>query len=248
MDLPTPPEGTHELFLVFTHPTDNGGLFNLNHFTALGKGAANSAAPEVTASAEPMTGDAPLAVQFTGTATDPDAEAGRAARPTCGTSAWPARRPTRRPSSSPTLHLRAAGHLPGALHGDRPERGVGDRERPGRGHELRTSARRTTSSPTSSRATRSTPTAGRSSGRTARVRRPSRAGTCNFPIDIGSLYGPGTSARNIIVQPLPERRGRGDGEDHHRAAHGELPAGRPARLPGRQQLGLDPHDLRGHRP
>ena len=53
MDLPTPPEGTHELFLVFTHPTDNGGLFNVNYFTALGKGAANSAAPEVTATADP---------------------------------------------------------------------------------------------------------------------------------------------------------------------------------------------------
>ncbi|HWM08730.1 MAG TPA: ThuA domain-containing protein, partial [Solirubrobacteraceae bacterium] len=76
MDLPTPPAGTHELFLVFTHPTDNGGLFNLNYFTALGKGAANSAAPEVTASADPTGGDAPLEVQFTGTATDPDAGAG----------------------------------------------------------------------------------------------------------------------------------------------------------------------------
>ena len=76
MDLPTPPEGTHELFLVFTHPSDNGGLFNLNYFTALGKGAANSAAPEVTATADPMTGDAPLQVHFTGTATDPDAGPG----------------------------------------------------------------------------------------------------------------------------------------------------------------------------
>ena len=29
-------------------------------------------------------------------------------------------------------------------------------------------------------------------------------GNLNFPIDNGSLYGPGTSARNIIVQPLPD--------------------------------------------
>ena len=29
-------------------------------------------------------------------------------------------------------------------------------------------------------------------------------GNLNFPIDVGSLYGPGTSARNIIVQPLPD--------------------------------------------
>ena len=78
MDLPTPPDGTHELFLVFVNPTAGGGdgLFNLNYFTALGKGAANSAAPEVTATAEPPSGDAPLQVQFTGTADDPDAEPG----------------------------------------------------------------------------------------------------------------------------------------------------------------------------
>ena len=36
---PTPPAGTHELFLVFTHPTDAGGLFNLNWFQVHGKGA-----------------------------------------------------------------------------------------------------------------------------------------------------------------------------------------------------------------
>ena len=29
-------------------------------------------------------------------------------------------------------------------------------------------------------------------------------GSLNFPIDIGSLYGAGASARNIIVQPLPD--------------------------------------------
>ena len=63
---------------MFVNPTAAGGdgLFNLNYFTALGKGAANSAAPEVTATADPMTGDAPLQVHFTGTATDPDAGAG----------------------------------------------------------------------------------------------------------------------------------------------------------------------------
>ena len=102
--------------------------------------------------------------------------------------------------AQPDLHVRAAGHLPGALHGDRPERGVGDRERPGRGHELRTSARRTTSSPTSSTATRSTPTAGRSSGRTARGRRPCRAGTSTSR---------STSARST---------GRHVGPEHHRPA------------------------------
>ena len=137
MNLPTPPEGTHELFLVFVNPTAAGtdGLLNLNYFTALGKGAAISASPEVTASAEPTSGEAPLTVQFTGTATDPDATAGEqltylwdfgVAGSTTDTST----------AAEPELHLRAAGHVPGALHGHRPERGVGDHERAGRGHEL----------------------------------------------------------------------------------------------------------------
>ena len=175
MDLPTPPAGTHELFLVFTHPSDNGGLFNVNYFTALGKGAANSAAPEVTASAEPTSGNAPLQVQFTGTATDPDAGTGEQLTylwdfGVAGTTT------TRRPSSArPTP---TSGRAPTWPASRRPTRTGRPRPRASRSRSrARTSARRTTSSPTSSRATRSTPTAGRSSGRTARVRRPSRAGT-----------------------------------------------------------------------
>ncbi len=69
------PAGTHELFLVFTHPTDAGGLFNLNWFQVHGKGASTSAPPEVTATATPETGQAPLAVQFNATATDPEGAA-----------------------------------------------------------------------------------------------------------------------------------------------------------------------------
>jgi cytochrome c len=74
LDLPTPPEGTHELFVVFRG--GGGGLMNLNFMRFLGKGAAISEAPIVTASADPETGTAPLTVNFNGEATDPDAAAG----------------------------------------------------------------------------------------------------------------------------------------------------------------------------
>jgi cytochrome c len=201
MDLPTPPAGTHELFLVFTHPSDNGGLFNVNHFTALGKGAANSAAPEVTASAEPMTGNAPLSVQFTGTATDPDAEAGEEL-----TYAWDFGVAGTTDDTSDELSPTYAYERPGTYlarftatdangasatasvqvevtsSGECPQNNVrsdefeGDSLDTNRWQVIRPDATRP---PTVS------------------------GGNLNFPIDVGSLYGPGTSARNIIVQPLP---------------------------------------------
>ena len=70
-----PPQGTHVLYVVFTHPTDAGGLMNLNWFQVHGKGAAVSAPPDVTATATPATGQAPLNVKFDATATDPEGEA-----------------------------------------------------------------------------------------------------------------------------------------------------------------------------
>ncbi|HET9736477.1 MAG TPA: ThuA domain-containing protein [Solirubrobacteraceae bacterium] len=74
MPIAQPPAGTHELFFVFTHPTSTGGLFNLNWFRAVGKGAAVSEPPEVSATASPNAGTAPLAVTFDGTATDADSQ------------------------------------------------------------------------------------------------------------------------------------------------------------------------------
>ena len=56
------PAGTHTIYFVFTHATDQGGLFNLNWFQVHGKGAAISAPPEVTATATPTEGQAPLNV------------------------------------------------------------------------------------------------------------------------------------------------------------------------------------------
>ena len=61
IDLPANvPQGTHRLFVVFRHPTATGSLMNLNWFKFAGKGAANTAPPEVSATAEPTTGEAPL--------------------------------------------------------------------------------------------------------------------------------------------------------------------------------------------
>ncbi len=76
MDLPaTVPQGTHRLFLVFRHPTATGSLLNLNWFKFTGKGAAATAPPEVSAAAEPASGEAPLDVAFDATATDAEGEA-----------------------------------------------------------------------------------------------------------------------------------------------------------------------------
>ena len=248
MDLPTPPEGTHELFLVFVNPGVGGGdgLLNLNYFTALGKGAANSASPEVTASAEPTTGDAPLAVQFTGTATDPDAGAGEqltylwdfgVAGTTDDTST----------QLSPTYTYERPGHVPGALHGHRRRTG---RRRPRASRSrsrARASARRTTSAVrrVRGRLARHEPLAGHPAGQHAAADRvgrepelPDRQRLALRTGHVGAEHHRPAAAR---------RRRRGDGEDHHRPADPELPAGRPARLPGRQQLGLGPHDLRQRR-
>ena len=66
------PAGTHELFVITRNPGQTASLLNLNWIDFVGKGAAQTAAPEVTASATPLTGAAPLPVAFTSTATDPD--------------------------------------------------------------------------------------------------------------------------------------------------------------------------------
>jgi PKD repeat protein/glucose/arabinose dehydrogenase len=66
------PAGTHELFVITRNPGQAGSLLNINWIDFVGKGAAQTAAPEVTASATPLTGAAPLPVSFTATATDSD--------------------------------------------------------------------------------------------------------------------------------------------------------------------------------
>ena len=203
MNLPTPPEGTHELFLVFVNPSAAGtdGLLNLNYFTALGKGAANSAAPEVTASAEPTTGNAPLTVQFTGTATDPDAGAGEqltylwdfgVAGSTADTST----------QLSPSFTYERPGTYLARFTATDPN---------GASATAAVQVEVTSSDECPANNVKSDEFEGDSldTNRWQIIRpdgtRPPTVsgGNLNFPIDNGSLYGPGTSNRNIIVQPLP---------------------------------------------
>ena len=77
VDLEGAPAGTKELFVVFRNETaaPGDGLMNLNWMEFKGKGAATTAAPEVSAAASPTSGQAPLEVMFDGTATDPEGEA-----------------------------------------------------------------------------------------------------------------------------------------------------------------------------
>ena len=173
--LPSPPEGTHELFVVFRGRA--GGLMNLNFMEFIGKGAAISEAPDVTAAADPATGTAPLAVNFDGEATDPDAAARRRADLHLGLRRGghdrrtrrrsPTRRsptrgpaPTGRPSRPPMRRARRAPHGRGAASPRSSECPTGPvRSDEFEGNPLDTNR-------------------WRSSGPTARVRRRSRAATC----------------------------------------------------------------------
>jgi len=203
--LPSPATDTHELFVVFNNPAaGDGGLMNLNWFEVVGKGAAVSAAPDVAVTATPSSGEAPLAVQFDAEATDPDAEPGETlsyawdfgvAGTTEDTST----------DEDPTYTYQSRGTY---------------------------TARVTVTDPHGAKRTVSTEvrvTAPPSQCPTGPVRsdefdgnaldlnrwtviRPLDGaenqfavanGELRLPISNGSVYGPGTSAGNIIVQPLP---------------------------------------------
>jgi PKD repeat protein len=66
--------GTHELFLVFRNPEQPTGIVNLNFLEFAGKGVSLNSRPEVGAEASTTKGEAPLPVDFTGTATDYDGD------------------------------------------------------------------------------------------------------------------------------------------------------------------------------
>ena len=68
----TDPGGTHTMYLVFTNPDADGSLFDVDSFTAIGKGISDNAQPSVTATADPTSGAAPLDVAFTAEGTDPE--------------------------------------------------------------------------------------------------------------------------------------------------------------------------------
>ncbi len=202
--LSNPPQGTHELFIVFNNPANAGdGLLNLNYFTALGKGAAISASPDVSATADPDTGEAPLEVQFTGTATDPDAGTGETL-----TYAWDfgvaGTNDDTSTELSPTYTYERPGTYLARFTATDPN-----------GQSATTSVEVEVTPPPSECPqdnVRSDEFEGNSLDtnrwsiiRPDNTRPPTVAnGSLNFPIDVGSLYGTGMSARNIIVQPLPD--------------------------------------------
>jgi cytochrome c len=193
------PAGTHELFFVFRHPTDQGGLMNLNWIQFVGKGAATTAAPEVTASAEPTTGTVPLAVQFDAEGTDPENGAltyqwdfGVAGT---GDDTSTEEDPTYTYQQPGTYTARVTVTDPEGAEGtDTVQVQVNPSDQcptgPVRSDEFEGDAldtnRWTVIRPDNTRP----PTVS--------------GGNLNFPIDNGSIYGAGTSARNIVVQPLPE--------------------------------------------
>jgi len=77
VDLAEPSTSTGALYFVARNnpgDTGGGGLFNVNWIDFLGRGVTDNAPPAVTASANPTTGTAPLAVEFTGTATDAEGD------------------------------------------------------------------------------------------------------------------------------------------------------------------------------
>ncbi len=239
--LPNPPEGTHQLFFVFRHPTDQGGLMNMNWIDFRGKGAATTAAPEVEATAEPTTGAAPLNVSFDSTVLDPDAEAGDTL-----TYAWnfgvPGTDTDTSTQPDPTYTYERVGTYTATLTVTDPDGGKGSTSlqiRVTAGDQCPENNLRSDefdgTAIDSNRWTMIRPDA---------TRPPTvEGGFLRFPIDNGSIYGAGTQRSQHHGPAAARRRRRGDGEDLDPAADRELPAGRPAGLPGRQQLGLDPHDL-----
>ena len=199
LPLTSPLAGTHELFFVFRHPTDQGGLMNLNWIQFLGKGAATTAAPEVTASADPTTGQAPLAVQFTAEATDPEGGA--------LTYAWDfgvaGTTDDTSTEQNPTYTYQNPGTYSASVTATDPDGGQSTAT-----VEVRVTGAGGGQCPTGVRSDEFDGDALDTNRWT--VIRPDNTrpptvsgGNLNFPIDNGSIYGPGTSARNIVVQPLP---------------------------------------------
>ncbi len=182
---------------MFTHPTDQGGLFNVNWFQVYGKGAAASAPPNVSATADRTTGQAPLTVKFNATATDPEGEA--------LTYLWDfgvtGHDDRHVDAGGPDLHLRQRRYLQREGHRDRRggHQGLGDGHR-GR-HQRAEPVQPERQVGRVQRHRRWTPTAG-ASARSANNFQVAN-GRLELPIDNGSIYQNGTSAVNIITQPVP---------------------------------------------
>ena len=238
LDLPNPPEGTHELFVIFRG--GGGGLMNLNFMRFLGKGAAISEAPIVTASAEPVTGIAPLAVDFDGEATDPDAAAGDVltykwdfgvAGTTTDTST----------ELDPTYTYENAGTYRATLTVTDATGQKGTATVEVKRHLVRPVPDRDALGRVRGQRARHQPLDGHTQPRRLRGRQRQPDGAGRQRLDLRPRHERGEHHRP------GHARGRlgGDEQDHHRAADRELPAGRPARVLRRRQLGVRAHDLRG---
>ncbi len=193
-----PPGGTHELFFVFRHPTDQGGLMNLNWIQFRGKGAAVTAAPEVEASADPTTGVAPLDVQFEAEATDP--EGGNL------TYAWDfgvaGTSDDTSTEEDPIYTYEQPGTYNATVTVSDPDGGEATdtvQVRVTSGEQCPTGPVRSDEFDGDALDTNRWTVIRPDSTRPPTV----SGGELHFPIDNGSIYGPGTSARNIVVEPLP---------------------------------------------
>jgi PKD repeat protein len=77
LSLSNPPSASGPLYFVVRKPagsTNDGGLLNVNWVDFLGRGVTDNQRPDVTATATPNRGTAPVAVNFHASATDPDGD------------------------------------------------------------------------------------------------------------------------------------------------------------------------------
>ena len=175
---------------------------NLNWFKFAGKGAAITAPPEVTAAAEPASGEAPLDVAFDATATDAEGEA--------LTYAWdfgvPGTTGDTSTDEDPSYTYTTPGNYTATVtvtdaSGGRSAASVEVRVTrpldecptgPVRSDEFDGNAL-------------DTEQLGRSCVPTRPTRSASSDGNLNLPIANGSMYGAGTTAKNLVVQEAPTR-------------------------------------------
>ena len=218
---------------------------NLNWFQVHGKGAAVTAPPEVTATATPATGQAPLEVAVQ---RDGDRPRGRGADLPVGLRRHRHdRRHVDRRRTRPT-RTRNAGTYTAKVTVTDAEGQQGTATVDVRVTGAPNQCPTRTLSRTSSTAPRSTLDRWTVIRPQPRQRSASRDGELELPIDNGSIYQARHDAR-----ATSSRSRRPSGEWTVTAkirvdrAEPELPAGRPARVLRRRQLGVGAHDLRGRR-